>query len=72
MTLDCLHDIREEPFALRDEAVLPHLIGDETDKVGGEQDLLDGGGIGKTRGWYLQSPHKAVQDILVQPLDVLV
>ena len=71
MPLDSLHDVREEPLALRNEAVLPHLVGDKTDEVGREQDLFDRARVRETWRWDLEALDEALEHILVEVLDIL-
>ena len=71
MRLDSLHDIRQESLALLNEAVLPHLVCNETDKIGGEKDLLNNRRIGGARRGDLESADKPVKNILIEVLDVL-
>ena len=71
MPLDSLHDVREEPLALRNEAVLPHLVGDKTDEVGREQDLFDRARVRETWRWDLEALDEALEHILVEMLDIL-
>ena len=65
MRLDSLHDVRKEPLTLRNETILPHLVGDETDQVCREEDLLDSRRTRQARRGDLQSTDEAVENVLV-------
>ena len=71
MRLNGLHDVCKEAFALLNETVLPHLVGNETDKVGREQDLLDHWGARRAWRGDLESADEILEDVLVEMLDIL-
>jgi hypothetical protein len=71
MRLDGLHHIREEPFALGDQPVFPHLVRDQTDKVCREENFLHRGWVSQAWSRNLETSDETVEDILVQTSDVL-
>ena len=71
MRLDGLHDVRKEPLTLRNETILPHLVGDQANKVSREQDLLDMRRVVETGSRDLQATNETIKNILVQMSNVL-
>lgn len=71
MSLNRLHNIGQETFAFLDETIFPHLVGDQTNEIGREQDFLDRGRIRETGCWNLQTTDEAIEDVLLQTFRVL-
>jgi hypothetical protein len=71
MALDGLHDVGKEALAFLDEAILPHLVRHQTDEVGREEDLLDGGRIGQAGSRNLEATDKTIEDVGIQVLGIL-
>ena len=64
--LDRLHNVGEETLRLLDEAVVPHLGGDEVDEVGGEENLLICGRRCGSRRRNLQVLDETKSDFVVE------
>jgi hypothetical protein len=71
MGLNRLHNICQKPLALRYQPVFPHLVGDKTNEIRREKDLLDSGRVSETWRWDLQASNETTKNIFVQSLGIL-